>query len=359
METIHKCKLLLLVQLSYSQLLWCSLLFKCGFQRKRCIINMNNPTISTKLNLVVPGKKKDVRATQKADKVLKGFGLTFSYIFLIIAAFIILLPFYYMIIASFMTESELSQGNTFWPTQGELIENIVFNYTNTLSRFNYWKYVGNTLIVGLTTTCGGLIITILSAFAFARLKFRGRDLLFTCFLATMMIPGEMMVITNFTTMSNLGLISLNSTAVQSYMALILPFLASVFYIYLLRQNFKQIPNELYLAAKVDGKSDWTYLWKVMVPLSAPTLITIFILSLIGSWNAYVWPKLVVSNQDYYLVSVALRGATLQLEERPDTFVTQTSWVMASTVLVTLPLLILFIIFRKYIMRGVGRAGIKG
>jgi multiple sugar transport system permease protein len=319
---------------------------------------MQNPVISTKLNLVVPGKKKDVRSTQKADNVLKGFGLFFSYLFLIVAALIVLLPFYYMIIASFMTESELSQGNTFWPTQGQLIENIVFNYTNTLSRFNYWKYVGNTLIVGLTTTCGGLIITILSAFAFARLKFRGRDLLFTCFLATMMIPGEMMVITNFTTMSNLGLISLNSTAVQSYTAMILPFLASVFYIYLLRQNFKQIPNELYLAAKVDGKSDWTYLWKVMVPLSAPTLITIFILSLIGSWNAYVWPKLVVSNSNYYLISVALRSAALQIEDH-EQLITQYSWVMAATVLVTVPLLLLFIIFRKYIMRGVGRAGIKG
>jgi len=319
---------------------------------------MNIPTISTKLNLVVPGKKKDVRTTQRADKVLKGFGLTFSYIFLIIAALIILLPFYYMIIASFMTESELSQGNTFWPTQGELIENIVFNYTNTLSKFNYWKYVGNTLIVGLTTTCGGLIITILSAFAFARLKFRGRDLLFMCFLATMMIPGEMMVITNFTTMSNLGLISLKSTAIQSYTAMILPFLASVFYIYLLRQNFKQIPNELYLAAKVDGKSDWTYLWKVMVPLSAPTLITIFILSLIGSWNAYVWPKLVVSNSDYYLISVALRIAPLYFEDHGEP-IWQYSWVMTATVLVTVPLLLLFIIFRKYIMRGVGRAGIKG
>ncbi|MFA6754885.1 MAG: carbohydrate ABC transporter permease [Bacilli bacterium] len=315
--------------------------------------------IDTKLTLIVPGKKKDVEKTQKRDKVLRIIFLVFVYTFLILCALIVLLPFYYMIVASFMQEAELKLGTSFWPTQGEFFENIVSNYTETLSRFDYFKYVGNTLIVGLSTTCFGLIITILTAFAFARLKFRGRDLLFTCFLATMMIPGEMMVITNFTTMSNLGLISINSNAFQSYSAMILPFLTSVFYIYLLRQNFKQIPNELYLAAKVDGKSDWSYLWKVMVPLSSPTLITIFILSLFGSWNAYVWPKLVVSNQDYWLISVALRGATLQIEERPDVFVTQNSWVMAASVLTTVPLLILFIIFRKYIMRGVGRAGIKG
>jgi multiple sugar transport system permease protein len=320
---------------------------------------MKNPSISTRLNLIIPGKQKDIRSTEKRDRVLKAIAMIVLYAILIIAAIGILLPFYYMIIASFMSEAELKLGSSFWPMQGNFFENISYNYTETLSRFNYFKYVGNTLIVGLLTTVGQMFITIISAFAFARLKFKGRDTLFAIFLATMMIPGEMMVITNYTTMSNLGLIGLQTTGLQSFTAMILPFLTSVFYIYLLRENFRQIPNELYLAAKVDGKSDWNYLWKVMVPLSMPTLITIFILGIIGSWNAYVWPKLVVSNQDYYLVSVALRGATLQLEERPDTFVTQTSWVMASTVLVTLPLLILFIIFRKYIMRGVGRAGIKG
>jgi ABC-type sugar transport system, permease component len=320
---------------------------------------MKNPSISTRLNLIIPGKQKDIRSTEKRDRVLKAIAMIILYAILIIAAIGILLPFYYMIIASFMSEAELKLGSSFWPMQGNFFENISYNYTETLSRFNYFKYVGNTLIVGLLTTVGQMFITIISAFAFGRLKFKGRDTLFAIFLATMMIPGEMMVITNYTTMSNLGLIGLQTTGLQSFTAMILPFLTSVFYIYLLRENFRQIPNELYLAAKVDGKSDWNYLWKVMVPLSMPTLITIFILGIIGSWNAYVWPKLVVSNQDYYLVSVALRGATLQLEERPDTFVTQTSWVMASTVLVTLPLLILFIIFRKYIMRGVGRAGIKG
>jgi|SRR5574344_143159 multiple sugar transport system permease protein len=320
---------------------------------------MKPAIISTKLNLIIPGKENNVKNTEKRDKFWRIFGMVIMYILLAIAAIIVLLPFYYMIIASFMSEAELKLGNTFWPTQGNFFENIVYNYSETLSRFDYFRYVGNTLLVGVCTTVGQVFITVISAFAFAKLKFKGRDALFMIFLATMMIPGEMMVITNFTTMSNLGMISINSNAWQSYGAMILPFLTSVFYIYLLRENFKQVPNELYLAAKVDGKSDWNYLWKVMVPLSMPTLITIFILGLIGSWNAYVWPKLVVSNQKYWLVSVALRGQALQLEERPDTYVTQTSWVMASTVLVTLPLLTLFIIFRKYIMRGVGRAGIKG
>ena len=145
--------------------------------------------------------------------------------------------------------------------------------------FNYWQLVMNTLIVGLMTTCFGLLVTILAAYAFARLKFNGRDFVFMIFLATMMIPGEMMVITNYQAMSNLELISANQTRIQAYLAMSLPFICSVFYIYLLRQTFKQIPNELYLAAKVDGKSDWTYLWKVMVPLASPTLLTIFILSL--------------------------------------------------------------------------------
>ena len=320
---------------------------------------MKPTNISTQLTLVIPGKPRDVKSTEKRDKIIRGIVMAILYIVLGIAAIIVLLPFYYMIVASFMLEDEVAAANTFWPTQGNFIENIVYNYSETLSRFDYFRYVGNTLFVGLFTTCGQMFITIISAYAFAKLKFKGRDTLFLLFLATMMIPGEMMVITNFTTMSNMGLISIKSNAFQSYTAMILPFLTSVFYIYLLRENFRQVPNELYLAAKVDGKSDWSYLWKVMVPLALPTLITIFILGIIGSWNAYVWPNLVVSNQKYWLVSVALRGQALTLEVRPDEYVTQTSWVMASTVLVTLPLLILFIIFRKYIMRGVGRAGIKG
>ena len=178
----------------------------------------------------------------------------------------------------------------------------------------------------------------------------------------MMIPGEMMVITNYITMNNLGLIPIKGqTAIQAFTVMILPFLSSVFYIYLLRQNFLQIPNELYFSSKVDGKSDWQYLWKVMVPLAAPTLITITILSLIGSWNAYVWPNTAVKNDNYWLISVAMRGTALEIEDplQPQVFKIQNSWTMVASTLTVLPLLILFIIFRKYIMKGTGRAGIKG
>ncbi len=318
--------------------------------------------ITTSLNLVVPHKDSDIEKTKSKDRTARIIGLVLTYLFLTAAAIIVIFPFYYMIVASGMLEEDVINGSLV-PIQGSFFENLAYNYTETLARFSYLKYVGNTLIVAISTTCLQLLVTILSAFAFARLSFRGRDLLFSAFLATMMIPGEMMVITNYITMGNLGLSGGSQTRFQAYLAMILPFISSVFYIYLLRQNFKQIPNELYLAAKVDGKSDWEYLWKVMVPLASPTLITVAILAIIGSWNAYVWPKLIVSassnNMDYWLISVAVRGEALALEDSLGVKITQYSWQMCASVLTVVPLLILFIIFRKYIMRGTGRAGLKG
>lgn len=325
---------------------------------------MNRPAhITTHLNIVTRGNRLDVNTRAKIDKVLHITGLVITYAFLIFAAFIVILPFYYMIIGSFMQEADLISGK-FWPVSGSFFQNIADNYQNTLARFDYFAYIGNTLIVAISTTALMLLVTIFSAFAFARLEFKGREFLFTIFLATMMIPGEMMVITNYNTMSNLGMISKDQTRMQAYFVMVAPFIASVFYIYLLRQNFKQIPNELYLASKVDGKSDWEYLWKVMVPLAAPTLITITILSIIGSWNAYVWPQIATSasrNPDkYWLISVAIRGTeALTLEDPNGINKTQYSWQMVASTLTVVPLLILFIIFRKYIMKGTGRAGIKG
>ncbi|MDY2572218.1 MAG: carbohydrate ABC transporter permease [Candidatus Enterosoma sp.] len=325
---------------------------------------MNRPAhITTHLNIVTRGNRLDVNTRAKIDKALHITGLVITYAFLIFAAFIVILPFYYMIIGSFMQEADLISGK-FWPVSGSFFQNIADNYQNTLARFDYFAYIGNTLIVALSTTALMLLVTIFSAFAFARLEFKGREFLFTIFLATMMIPGEMMVITNYNTMSNLGMISVDQTRMQAYFVMVAPFIASVFYIYLLRQNFKQIPNELYLASKVDGKSDWEYLWKVMVPLAAPTLITITILSIIGSWNAYVWPQIATSasrNPDkYWLISVAIRGTeALTLEDPNGINKTQYSWQMVASTLTVVPLLILFIIFRKYIMKGTGRAGIKG
>lgn len=325
---------------------------------------MNRPAhITTHLNIVTRGNRLDVNTRAKIDKALHITGLVITYAFLIFAAFIVILPFYYMIIGSFMQEADLISGK-FWPVSGSFFQNIADNYQNTLARFDYFAYIGNTLIVALSTTALMLLVTIFSAFAFARLEFKGKEFLFTIFLATMMIPGEMMVITNYNTMSNLGMISVDQTRMQAYFVMVAPFIASVFYIYLLRQNFKQIPNELYLASKVDGKSDWEYLWKVMVPLAAPTLITITILSIIGSWNAYVWPQIATSasrNPDkYWLISVAIRGTeALTLEGPNGSKITQYSWQMVASTLTVVPLLILFIIFRKYIMKGTGRAGIKG
>ncbi len=320
---------------------------------------MRQAEIDTELTLVVPQKKGGVKANKTWDKVINIIGLVIVYILLIAFAVIVLFPFYYMIAASFMDIDTLNSGAVV-PELGTLIDNIVYNYSQIFSSdsFNYGELVGNTLLVGLSTTCGSLVVTILSAFAFARLNFRGRDILFTVFLGTMMIPGEMMIITNFTTMSNLGLISGSQADWQAYLVLILPFFGNVFYIYLLRQTFKQIPNELYLAAKVDGKSDWQYLWNVMVPLSSQTIITILILNLIDSWNSYAWPSLVLTGGDFNVLSVALRGTTFLLYTH-ETYEIMYNWQMAATVMTTVPLLLLFIIFRKYIMRGVARAGIKG
>ena len=299
------------------------------------------------LRLVIKGAQKDTNTTQKVDKVMHIIGMTLIYVFLAIMALIIIFPFYWMLITSLKSTEEIRRTTqTFFP---EVV--MWSNYVDVFKRFDFVTYLRNTLIVGVISTLGTLITTIFAAFAFARLEFKGRDLMFSILLMTMMIPGEMMVITNYITVSNLGWLK-DATGV--FTSMIVPFWISVFYIYLLRQNFKQIPNELYLAAKVDGKSDWSYLWTLMVPLAKPTLITIFILKLMGAWNSYVWPNLVADKEQYRLISNGLRSSFSTVTGEP-----QYGLQMAATVLVTVPLLLLFIFFRKYIMRGVGRAGIKG
>ena len=299
------------------------------------------------LRLVIKGAQKDTNTTQKVDKILHIIGMTLIYLFLAIMALIIIFPFYWMLITSLKSTEEIRRTTqTFFP---EVV--MWSNYVDVFKEFKFVTYLRNTLIVGIISTLGTLITTIFAAFAFARLEFKGRDLMFSILLMTMMIPGEMMVITNYITVSNLGWLK-DATGV--FTSMIVPFWISVFNIYLLRQNFKQIPNELYLAAKVDGKSDWSYLWKVMVPLAKPTLITIFILKLMGAWNSYVWPNLVADKEQYRLISNGLRSSFSTVTGEP-----QYGLQMAATVLVTVPLLLLFIFFRKYIMRGVGRAGIKG
>ena len=192
-----------------------------------------------------------------------------------------------------------------------------------------------------------LVVTILAAFAFSRLNFKGKNLAFTLFLSLMMIPSELVVITNFVTVTNMDLRN-------TFLGLILPSVASVFYIYLLKENFSQIPDELYYAAKVDGTSDWKYLWKVMVPICKPTLITVTILKVIECWNSYVWPRLITDDPAYFLVSNGiqeLRENGMGRENIPA--------MMAAVVVISVPLIVLFLIFRKKIMAGVSRGGVKG
>ena len=277
---------------------------------------------------------------QKIVKFLSQFGI---YLFLLIMAAIVLFPFYWMIISSLksLAEYRLSPP-TFWPMQV-----LISNYADAFTTASLGVLFKNTMIVGVVSTLLSLVITIFTAFAFARLEFKGKELLFAALLATMMIPGELFTITNFATVTNLGWRN-------TYTVLIVPFLVSVFYIYLLRQNFLQIPNELYLAAKVDGTSDLKYLWKVMVPLSLPTLISITILKMMGAWNSYIWPRLVANDEAHRLITNGLRNAFTDTTGDVNYPVQ-----MAAVALVSLPLFLVFVFLRKYIMSGVSRSGIKG
>ena len=288
-------------------------------------------------------QERDVKKRTFIQKMFKIFGKTGTYTFLLIMALIILFPFYWMIISSLKTLPEYRQAiPTFWPN-----EVMWGNYSKAFTTANLGNLFFNTLRVGVISTFASLIITVLSAFAFARLEFKGKEPLFGALLATMMIPGELFTITNYITVNQLGWM-------HSFTALIVPFLVSVFYIYLLRQNFMQIPNELYLAAKVDGTSDLKYLWKVMIPLALPTLISITILKMMGAWNSYIWPKLVANDEAHRLITNGLRNAFTDTTGQADYPVQ-----MAAVALVSAPLFLVFLCLRKYIMQGVSRSGIKG
>ncbi len=341
-----------------------SLAKKVNALDERPVYSEEEISSAKELTLVINEPKRDVQTIKRHEKIARIIGMVFTYAFLIVMAFVIIIPFYWMIITSLKTSAEIRDEITFFPQTiqwtnyvvlfkglkaGDVFEGNLIDSYHTVDPFDFLLYMRNTIIVGVFSTIGTLITTILAAFAFARLNFKGKELLFSAFLATMMIPGEMMVITNYITVS-----SWLDTTFGTFAAMIVPFWVSTFYIYLLRQNFKQIPNELYYAAKVDGKTDWQYLWKVMVPLAAPTLITIFILKLMGAWNSYVWPNLVVDDPNLKLVTTGLRSYGASPDGNP-----HDGLKMAATVCVTVPLLLLFIFFRKYIMRGVGRAGIKG
>ncbi len=284
-----------------------------------------------------------VSSKQRVMKILVQIGL---YLFLGIMAIIVIFPFYWMIISSLKTLSEYERKTpTFFPQEIRWQ-----NYANAFSKANMGRLFMNTVYVGVVSTFFSLIITVLAAFAFARLQFKGKNTLFAFLLATMMIPGELFTITNYITVNRLGWMN-------TYTVLIVPFLVSVFYIYLLKQNFQQIPNELYLAAKVDGTSDLKYLWKVMIPLAMPTIISITILKMMGSWNSYMWPKLVANDDLHKLITNGLRE--MDFSEDGNQGRIDYPRQMAAVTMVSIPLFLVFVFLRKYIMKGVSRSGIKG
>jgi len=285
----------------------------------------------------------NIQKVSVQSRIVKYVVKFFTYLFLCAMALIVIFPFYWMIISSLKTLEEYRMSiPTFWP---KMI--MLSNYAEAFTSASLGRLFINTLYVGVVSTLLSLVITVLSAFAFARLEFKGRDALFGAMMATMMIPGELFTITNYSTVTQLNWIN-------TYTVLIVPFLVSIFYIYLLRQNFMQIPNELYLAAKVDGCGDLKYLWKVMIPLALPTLISITILKMMGAWNSYIWPRLVANDEAHRMVTNGLRNAFTATSGDVNYPVQ-----MAAVAIVSAPLFLVFIFLRKYIMKGVSRSGIKG
>ena len=287
--------------------------------------------------------EKDLQQVSVKQRIMKILVMFLIYAFLICVAIFVLFPFYWMLISSVKSLDEYRLNvPTMWP------RSMLFsNYKTAFETASLGRLFLNTAYVGIVSTLLSLVITVLSAFAFARLEFKGKNTLFAALLATMMIPGELFTITNYSTVASLNWM-------KTYKVLIIPFLVSVFYIYLLRQNFLQIPNELYLAAKVDGTSDIKYLWKVMIPLSLPTLISITILKMMGAWNSYVWPRLVANDEAHRMITNGLRNAFTDTTGDVNYPVQ-----MAAVALVSLPLFLVFVFLRKYIMKGVSRIGIKG
>ena len=281
---------------------------------------------------------------EKKSKAGKAIWKTLIYILLVIWAIIVLFPFYWMILTSL--KSYGSYNSEYIPKF--FVSNPTLeNYTQAFTEVPLGRYFLNTIIFTVITTSLMLIVVVLAAFAFSRLNFKGKNLTFTAFLSLMMIPNELVIITNFVTITNLGLRN-------TFTGLILPSVTSVFYIYLLKENFEQIPDSLYKAAKVDGTSDLKYLFKVMIPICKPTIITVVILKVIECWNAYVWPRLITDNELYYLVSNGIQ------EIRENGFGRENiPAMMAAVVLISIPLIVLFLIFHKKIMEGVSRGGTKG
>ena len=286
----------------------------------------------------------ELQSIERAARTRRILKKSFTYLMLTLWAALVLFPFYWMVLSSLKSYSAYNAEYTprFWTDAPTLA-----NYQAAFTAVPLAKYFLNTLIFTVATTALMLVVVTLAAFAFSRLEFKGKNLVFTMFLALMMIPNELVIITNFVTITNWGMRN-------TFWGLILPSVTSIFYIYLLKENFESIPDELYKAAKVDGTSDFKYLTKVMIPISAPTLVTVVILKVIECWNSYVWPRLITDDANYYLVSNGIQ------EIREHGFGRQNiPAMMAAVVVISVPLIILFLIFHKKIMAGVSRGGTKG
>ncbi|MBQ8611663.1 MAG: carbohydrate ABC transporter permease [Oscillospiraceae bacterium] len=289
-------------------------------------------------------EKNEYSRLEKAARTRQSVQNAVVYTLLGFWAVMVLFPFYWMVLTSLKSYSAY---NAEYIPKLFTLNPTLENYANAFTAVPLADYFLNTLIFTVITTAVMLAVTVLAAFAFARLDFKGKDLVFTLFLALMMIPNELVVITNFVTITELDLRN-------TFSGLILPSVTSVFYIYLLKENFAQVPDELYYAAKVDGTSDWRYLMRVMVPICKPTLVTIAILKVIECWNSYVWPRLITDDEAYFLVSngiQSIRESGFGRENIPA--------MMAAVVSISVPLIVLFLVFREKIMEGVSRGGTKG
>lgn len=288
--------------------------------------------------------KTDYGKIEKSVKMRNTGVRVITYVFLSLWAVIVLFPFYWMVLTS--VKSYGAYNSEYIPKIYTLSPTMQ-NYVDAFTAVSLGRYLVNTLIFTLVTTLIMLIVITLAAFAFARLEFKGKNAAFVIFLSMMMIPNELVIITNFMTITNLNMRN-------SFAGLILPSVTSVFYLYLLKENFEQIPDNLYYAAKVDGTSDFKYLLRVMIPISKPTLVTVTILKVIECWNSYVWPRLITDDADYFLVSNGIQ------EIRENGFGRENiPAMMAAVVVISIPLIVLFLIFRNKVMEGVSRGGTKG
>ncbi|MDD6812762.1 MAG: carbohydrate ABC transporter permease [Lachnospiraceae bacterium] len=286
----------------------------------------------------------DYGKIERKARIRKAVVRTITYVFLVLWAVIVLFPFYWMLLTSVKSYSEY---NSEYIPKFFISSPTLQNYADAFTAVPLGRYLLNTVLFTVATTAIMLVVITLAAFAFARLEFKGKNIAFVFLLSLMMIPNELVIITNYVTITNLDMRN-------TFQGLILPSVTSVFYIYLLKENFEQIPDSLYYAAKVDGTSDMKYLLRVLIPIARPTLVTITILKVIECWNSYVWPRLITDDEDYYLVSNGIQ------EIRENGFGRENiPAMMAAVVVISIPLIVLFLLFRKQIMAGVSRGGLKG